>query len=66
MLIIGLYSTLTTTISVVDPNILNLDPDPRFRPYLDPDPRPDLDPGSYRQFINKKNKKCFLKKNNFL
>ena len=24
--------------SVVDPNTLNLDPDPEFRPNLDPDP----------------------------
>ena len=27
--------------SVVDPNTLNLDPDPGFWPNLDPDPDPD-------------------------
>ena len=27
--------------SVVDPNTLNLDPDPGFWPNLDPDPEPD-------------------------
>ena len=44
--------------SVVDPNTLNLDPDPGFRLNLDPDPRPgpdpgpgpDPDPGLYYQF----------------
>ena len=36
--------------SVVDPNTLNLDPDPGFRPNLDPDPGPDPDPGLYYQF----------------
>ena len=36
--------------SVVDPNILNLDPDPGFWPDVDPDPGPDLDPGLYNQF----------------
>ena len=35
--------------SVVDPNTLNLDPDPGFWPNLDPDPGPDLDPG-YNKF----------------
>ena len=30
--------------SVVDPNTLNLDPDPRFWPNLDPDPDPGQDP----------------------
>ena len=34
--------------SVVDPNTLNLDPDPGFWPSLDPDPGPD--PGLYYQF----------------
>ena len=28
--------------SVVDPNTLNLDPDPGFWPNLDPDPDPEL------------------------
>ena len=44
--------------SVVDPNTLNLDPDPGFWPNLDPDPGPNLDPdpGLYYQFWNKKNK----------
>ena len=40
--------------SVVDPNTLNLDPDPGFWPNLDPapDPGPDPhpDPGLYNQF----------------
>ena len=36
--------------SVVDPNILNLDPDPGFWPDVDPDSGPDLDPGLYNQF----------------
>ena len=31
-------------LAVLDPNTLNLDPSPGFRPNLDPDP--DLDPGS--------------------
>ena len=31
--------------SVVDPNTLNLDPDPGFWPNLDPDPGPDPNPG---------------------
>ena len=45
--------------SVVDPNTLNLDPDPGFWPNLDPDPGPDpgpdpdLDPGLYEQSILK-------------
>ena len=44
----------------MDPNTLNLDPDPGFWPNLDPDPGfwpnldpdpgPDLDPGFYNQF----------------
>ena len=35
--------------SVVDPNTLNLDPDPGFWPNLDPDPEPDpgQDPDPY-------------------
>ena len=39
----------------MDPNTLNLDPDPRFWPNLDPDPGPDpdLDPGLYEQSILK-------------
>ena len=40
--------------SVVDPNTLNLDPDPEFRPNL------DLDPGLGYQF------KIILKKDNLL
>ena len=38
--------------SVVDPNTLNLDPDPGFWLNLDPDPGPDPDPdpGLYYQF----------------
>ena len=31
-----------TSPSVVDPNTLNLDPDPGFWPNLDPDPDPGL------------------------
>ena len=31
--------------SVVDPNTLNLDPDPGFWANLDPDPDPGPDPG---------------------
>ena len=31
--------------SVMDPNTLNLDPDPGFMPNLDPDPGPVPDPG---------------------
>ena len=37
---------LTLKASVVDPNTLNLDPDPGFWPNLDPDPDPEL----YYQF----------------
>ena len=47
--------------SVVDPNTLNLDPDPGFWPNLDLDP----DPGLYNQF-RKKKFKIILEKNNFL
>ena len=36
--------------SVLNINTLNLDPDPGLRPYLDPDPGPDPDPGLYNQF----------------
>ena len=45
------YGTFLITnqynISVVDPNTLNLDPDPGFWPNLDPDPNPGPapDPG---------------------
>ena len=35
---------------VVDPNTLNLDPDPGVWPNLDPDPGPDPDPGLGDQF----------------
>ena len=40
--------TMFAMASVVDPNTLNLDPDPGFWPYLNPDPCPD--PGLYYQF----------------
>ena len=40
-------------VSVVDPNTLNLDPDPGFWPNLDPDP----DLGLYNQFWKRKNSK---------
>ena len=43
----------------MDPNTLNLDPDPGFWPNLDPDP------GLYNQFWKKKFK-IILEKNNFL
>ena len=53
----------------MDPNTLNLDPDPGFWPNLDqdpdPDPGPDLDPGLYNQFWKKKFK-IILEKNDFL
>ena len=52
-------------ISVVDPNTLNLDPDPGFWPNLDPDPDPGPDPAYYYQFLKKKFK-IILEKNNFL
>ena len=35
---------LTSNQFVVDPNTLNLDPDPGFWPNLDPDPDPGPDP----------------------
>ena len=38
--------------SVVDPNTLDLDPDPGFWPNFDPDPCPD--PGLHYQFGKKK------------
>ena len=44
----------------MDPNTLNLDPDPGFWPNLDPDPDPGPD-----QF-GKKKFKIILEKNNFL
>ena len=46
----------------MDPNTLNLDPDPGFWPNLDPDPGPELG-----NTINMKEKfKIILEKNNFL
>ena len=45
----------------MDPNTLNLDPDPRLWPNLDPYP----DPGLYNQFWGKKFK-IILDKKNFL
>ena len=51
--------------SVMDPNTLNLDPDPGCMPNLDPDPGPVPDPGLYNQFW-KINFKISLEKNNFL
>ena len=36
--------------SVVDPNTLNLDPDPGFWPNFDPDLDPNPDPGLYNKF----------------
>ena len=47
------------SISVVDPNTLNLDPDPGFWPNLDPDP------GLFNQFWKKK-LQISLEKHNFL
>ena len=38
---------LLDSISVVDLNTLNLDPDPGFGSNLDPDPYPGPDPGLY-------------------
>ena len=43
-------SLLGDETSVVDPNTLNLDPDPGFCPNLDLDPDPGPDPGLYYQF----------------
>ena len=43
--------------SVVDPNTLNLDPDPGFWPNLDPDPGPD--PGSRVILSNWKEKRKY-------
>ena len=41
----GLYTGLDPSYcSVVDPNALNLDPDPGFWPNLDPVPDPGTDP----------------------
>ena len=48
-------------VSVVDPNTLNLDPDPGLWPNLDLDPGPDPDPGLYFKFL-KKNLKIILEK----
>ena len=50
----------------MDPNTLNLDPDPGYWLNLDPDPGPDLhpDPGLKNQFCTKKKKK--KEKNKFL
>ena len=40
-----MYICSLAIVSVVDPNTLNLDPDPGLWPYLNPDPVPDPDPG---------------------
>ena len=41
---LNIEATVSLQASVVDPNTLNLDPDPGFWPNLDPDP------GLYNQF----------------
>ena len=46
----------------MDPNTLNLDPDPGFWPNLDPDPDPDPGPDQF----GKKKFKIILEKNKFL
>ena len=50
----------------MDPNTLNLDPDPGYWLNLDPDPGPDLhpDPGLKNQYCTKKKK--IIEKNKFL
>ena len=50
--LLNIEATVSLQASVVDPNSLNLDPDPGFWPNLDPDP--GLDPGFYIQSILKK------------
>ena len=45
--------------SVVDPNTVNLDPNPGFWPNLDPDP------GFYYQFWKNNSKIIFLENNNY-
>ena len=51
--------------SVVDPDTLNLDPDPGFWPNMDPDPGQDTNPGLCCHFEEKKENN-FLYKSKFL
>ena len=60
-----MYRYVREPASVVDPNTLNLDPDPELWPNLDPNPDKGPDPGLCYKFL-KKNLKINLEKNMFL